>query len=36
MGCGADKSTVFAKGLSCPMSVCVAGSKVYVATSPDL
>ena len=32
----ADKSTVFADGLFCPMSVCVAGSKVYVATSPDL
>lgn len=32
----ADRSTVFAEGLFCPMSVCVAGSKVYVATSPDL
>jgi len=32
----ADKATVFAEGLFCPMSVCVAGSKVYVATSPDL
>jgi putative membrane-bound dehydrogenase-like protein len=32
----ADKMTVFAEGLFCPMSVCVAGSKVYVATSPDL
>lgn len=32
----ADKVTVFAEGLFCPMSVCVAGDKVYVATSPDL
>jgi putative membrane-bound dehydrogenase-like protein len=32
----ADKSTVFAEGLFAPMSVCVAGDKVYVATSPDL
>ena len=32
----ADKSTVFAEGLIAPMSVCVAGDKVYVATSPDL
>ena len=32
----ADKVTVFADGLFCPMSVCVAGDKVYVATSPDL
>ena len=32
----ADKSTVFADGLFAPMSVCVAGDKVYVATSPDL
>lgn len=32
----ADKVTVFAEGLFCPMSICVAGSKVYVATSPDL
>jgi putative membrane-bound dehydrogenase-like protein len=32
----ADRVTVFAEGLFCPMSVCVAGSKVYVATSPDL
>ena len=32
----ADKVTVFADGLFAPMSVCVAGSKVYVATSPDL
>ncbi|MFO0899490.1 MAG: PVC-type heme-binding CxxCH protein [Pirellulales bacterium] len=32
----ADKVTVFAEGLFAPMSVCVAGDKVYVATSPDL
>jgi len=32
----ADRVTVFADGLFCPMSVCVAGDKVYVATSPDL
>ncbi len=32
----ADKVTVFAEGLFCPMSICVAGDKVYVATSPDL
>jgi len=32
----ADKSTVFADALFAPMSVCVAGDKVYVATSPDL
>jgi putative membrane-bound dehydrogenase-like protein len=32
----ADRSTVFAEGLIAPMSVCVAGDKVYVATSPDL
>ncbi len=32
----ADKVTVFAEGLFAPMSVCVAGSKVFVATSPDL
>jgi putative membrane-bound dehydrogenase-like protein len=32
----ADRSTVFAEGLLAPMSICVAGSKVYVATSPDL
>lgn len=32
----ADKVTVFADGLLCPMSICVAGSKIYVATSPDL
>ncbi|MEX2142784.1 MAG: PVC-type heme-binding CxxCH protein [Pirellulales bacterium] len=32
----ADKATVFAEGLFAPMSVCVAGDKVYVATSPDL
>lgn len=32
----ADKMTVFAEGLFAPMSVCVAGDKVYVATSPDL
>jgi putative membrane-bound dehydrogenase-like protein len=32
----ADKMTVFAEGVFAPMSVCVAGDKVYVATSPDL
>lgn len=32
----ADQATVFAEGLFCPMSICVAGSKVFVATSPDL
>jgi putative membrane-bound dehydrogenase-like protein len=32
----ADKATVFAEGIFAPMSVCVAGDKVYVATSPDL
>lgn len=32
----ADKATVFADGVFAPMSICVAGDKVYVATSPDL
>lgn len=32
----ADKATTFAEGIFAPMSVCVAGDKVYVATSPDL
>ncbi|MCA9100100.1 MAG: c-type cytochrome [Planctomycetales bacterium] len=32
----ADKVTVFAEGVFCPMSICVAGDQVYVATSPDL
>ncbi|HUY92017.1 MAG TPA: PVC-type heme-binding CxxCH protein [Pirellulales bacterium] len=32
----ADKVTVFADDLFAPMSICVAGDKVYVATSPDL
>ncbi len=32
----ADKVTVFAEGVFCPMSVCVLGDKVYVATSPDM
>ena len=32
----ADRVVVFAEGLFCPMSICVAGSKVYVATSPDV
>ncbi len=32
----ADKATVFADDLFAPMSICVAGDKVYVATSPDL
>ena len=32
----ADRATIFAEGVYCPMSICVAGPKVYVATSPDL
>jgi putative membrane-bound dehydrogenase-like protein len=32
----ADRVTVFAEGIFCPMSICVAGPRVYVATSPDL
>ncbi|MGH7135316.1 MAG: PVC-type heme-binding CxxCH protein, partial [Pirellulales bacterium] len=32
----ADKVTVFADGVFAPMSICVAGDKVYVATSPDM
>jgi putative membrane-bound dehydrogenase-like protein len=32
----ADKATIFADNVFCPMSICVAGDKVYVATSPDL
>ncbi len=32
----ADRVTVFADGAFSPMSICVAGPKVYVATSPDL
>jgi putative membrane-bound dehydrogenase-like protein len=32
----ADKATVFAEGIYAPMSICVAGPKVFVATSPDL
>ena len=32
----ADKVTVFAEGVFAPMSICVAGEKVFVATSPDL
>lgn len=32
----ADKATVFAEDVFAPMSICVAGTKVYVATSPDL
>ena len=32
----ADRCVVFAEGLFCPMSICVAGPRVYVATSPDL
>jgi len=32
----ADRMTVFADGIFAPMSICVAGPKVYVATSPDL
>ncbi len=32
----ADRATVFAEGLMCPMSICVAGPRVYVATSPEL
>ena len=31
----ADKVTVFADNVVAPMSICVAGDKVYVATSPD-
>ncbi len=32
----ADKATVFADGVFAPMSICVAGTRVFVATSPDL
>lgn len=32
----ADKVTVFTDEVFAPMSICVAGDKVYVATSPDL
>ncbi|MCE9606623.1 MAG: c-type cytochrome [Planctomycetia bacterium] len=32
----ADKSTVFADTVFAPMSICVAGDKIFVATSPDL
>ncbi len=32
----ADKVTVFADGLTVPMSVCVAGAGVYVGESPNL
>ncbi len=32
----ADKGTVFADSVFAPMSICVAGPRVYVATSPDL
>ncbi|HVU87882.1 MAG TPA: PVC-type heme-binding CxxCH protein [Pirellulales bacterium] len=32
----ADRVVVFAEDVFCPMSICVAGDKVYVATSPDL
>jgi len=32
----ADRVTVFAEGLFSPMSICVAGPRVFVATSPDL
>ncbi len=32
----ADKVTVFAEDAFAPMSICVAGDKVYLATSPDL
>ena len=32
----ADKVTVFADDVFAPMSICVAGDKVYVATSPEL
>ena len=32
----ADRATVFAENVFAPMSICVAGDKVYVATSPDL
>ncbi|MBI3838416.1 MAG: HEAT repeat domain-containing protein [Planctomycetia bacterium] len=32
----ADKVTVFADRVFAPMSICVAGERVFVATSPDL
>lgn len=32
----ADRVSVFAEGVYCPMSICVAGTQVFVATSPDL
>lgn len=32
----ADRATVFAEGVFSPMSICVAGPLVFVATSPDL
>ena len=32
----ADKATVFADNVFAPMSICVAGDKVFVATSPNL
>ncbi|MEX0677903.1 MAG: PVC-type heme-binding CxxCH protein [Pirellulales bacterium] len=32
----ADKATVFADDVFAPMSICVAGERVFVATSPDL
>jgi putative membrane-bound dehydrogenase-like protein len=32
----ADRATVFADGVFAPMSICVAGTRVFVATSPDL
>ncbi|QGJ70211.1 Cytochrome c domain-containing protein [Planctomycetales bacterium 10988] len=32
----ADKVTVFTDEVFCPMSICVAGDKVYIVTSPDL
>lgn len=32
----ADRATVFADGVFSPMSICVAGPLVFVATSPDL
>jgi putative membrane-bound dehydrogenase-like protein len=32
----ADKMTVFADNVFAPMSICVAGPRVYVGTSPDL
>jgi putative membrane-bound dehydrogenase-like protein len=32
----ADRASVFAESVFAPMSICVAGQRVFVATSPDL